>query len=157
MRNLLRTRRRKAAAVGATALVVVGAAVAAWIVTSTGSGSGKVGTIVAPTFTAGAAPDEPILPGGTVALDYSVSNPNATALVLTRQMAGAVVNPSGAGPGCSGSSFTVNDVSGLSIPIPPGSSQVTVPGGLSAASGTSQDCQGADLNLSGVQLRFSTP
>lgn len=159
MRNLLwRTRRRKAATVLAV-LVLVGAsaAVAAWLVDSSGDAQSKVGSLVAPTVTPATSAPEQLFPGQTKPIKVKVSNPNS-ALVLTRFNPGGGGLVSGLAAGCDASNFTLNDVNGLSIPIPNGiTDDVTIPGAITLSAAAPQACSGSDVSINGRTYRFSTP
>jgi len=93
MRRLFATRRRKVAVAAVLALLVAAAAWAAWLVISTGTSSGKAGSLVAPTVTAndsGLAGD--LFPGTTGTLQMQVDNPNGALVVEAVQQNGTVTS-----------------------------------------------------------------
>jgi hypothetical protein len=86
MKKLIATRRRKVAAiVTLLALVAVGVGIAAWVISGTGGGRGKVGSLQAPTVTAPASftGTSTLLPGGSGDVQVLVSNPNGVPLTIT--------------------------------------------------------------------------
>jgi hypothetical protein len=148
------TRKKKIAAVVVFALVVVSAAVAAWFVSSLGSGSGTFGALTSPAVNAhnGSfnAVSDRLYPGTTGSLGFEITNDNPTALLLTTVSAnGAITGPCAA-------SVTFIPQSGLTIPVAQGVTLVKVPGALSASSSTDTGCQGTSVVVP-VSVTFSTP
>jgi hypothetical protein len=154
--RLLRTRRRKVFAIAiAAAVLAIGAAVAAWIVTSSGqSGRAQVGTApLAPTITPAANPPAgDLFPGGTGAVYVDASNPNTYEMTLTT----ATVNPATAtnilvhkplgtpNAACPSSNFTFNTVGALSVSVPAGSStNLAIPGAVSMSASAPIECAGS--------------
>jgi hypothetical protein len=152
---MLRTRKRKTiAALAVLALVIVAAALAAWFVSSNGSGSAKAGTLVAPTVTAATLPIGDTFPGPTPTgtLSLQISNPNG-ALILTD------VSSTGPATVTSGSCSTTIDVpviTGLSLSVPTGSSRIDIPTAVRMSSTAPTGCQGAEFSIP-VAVDFSTP
>lgn len=152
--------------------VVLAASVgfAAWsVITTTGSGSGKTGSLTAPTITNGTtlvADTFPSSPAGsfnaTGTLTMTINNPNSGSLTLTSFTIDddAVV---GGNAGCDFATHR-NDYlfvkgqtnpaaaaaampqTGLSISVPTGTSQVNVPGIIGLTSDTDTLCQGQSIN-----------
>lgn len=138
--------------------LVCGAAIAAWVITSQGQGGkGSIGTLTAPTIsnpTTSAA--TPCYPGGTCDFQVSVTNPNTGPLVLKSWSPGsATVTVTKAGspntlceqnsPG--GIVATLNNLTNLSIPIPAGTTTVTLPGAWSLPSNSPIDCAGSTVSI----------
>lgn len=168
MRRIFATRRRKVFAAIFTSVLVAGAGFAAWtVITSSGSGAGKTGSLAAPTITNGTvlvADTFPSSPAGsfnpTGTLTMTIDNPNAGALTLTGfsidddavvggnaqcDFAGAAgrnaTNLFVDGQGSAAQAAPPGVVSGLSIAVPPGSSQVNVPAIIGLTSDTPTECQ----------------
>lgn len=121
-----------------------GAALAYWRTSGTGSGVASTGTVQGVTVgAASGTPSTTLIPGGTAALLIQFSNPNSYSVTLT----GVAQNLAGTVSGCSNSGVTVPTNSALSIPVPAGSSTVTVPNGALMAIDSASLCQGATINL----------
>lgn len=158
MKNLLSTRRRKALvtflAVGASALA--GLVWAAWLTDGEGEGRARVGNLVAPTVSPGStAPASACFAGGTCAGSFTINNTNPASLTIT-----GVSEPIGAATGtgtldCPISNLTANPQTGLSIPAPEGSSQITVPNAYRLKADAPTGCQGVTMTRK-VRLTFST-
>jgi hypothetical protein len=153
---MLATRRRKAlAAVAVLALVIVAAALAAWFVSANGSGSAKAGTLVAPTVTAATSPIGDLFPGPspTGTLSLQISNPNSDLVLAAVSSTGPATVTSGS---CNGVTVDVPVITGLTLPVPSGSSRVDIPGAVRLSSGAPSGCQGAEFSIP-VAVDFSTP
>ena len=156
---MLRPRARKALATAAACALagIASLAFAAWLTDSVGQGSTKVGPLVQPTVTPIASPSTAgCLPGGDCAGNYRVNNTNAGPLVLTG--VSTVVGDTGTTtiPACPFTNLSINAKTGLSIPIPTGTSDVVVPGAYRLSADAPNACQGAVLTASAT-LKFSTP
>jgi len=155
--RLFGSRRRKAAVSLSVMLVAVGSAWAAWTFMVNNGASVKTGTLTAPTVVPDASPAADLFPGSSSGLKITVSNPNATAMVLTT-IDPVTLNPNGISvtpnqAGCPTSNFTVAYTlqSGLSIAIPPGSSNHTLPGqsvGMLASAPAA--CMGQTVSVGGI-------
>lgn len=148
-------RRRVTTLVVAIALVIVSAAAAAWLVSSLGSGAGRFGTLSSPTLTphdgSFNATADFLYPGTTGSLGFSITNDNPLALVLTSLSQNGAITGTGS---CAGH-VTFIPQSGLTIPIPAGTSLVKVPGALSVSASVPTECQGSLLTVP-VSATFST-
>lgn len=152
MADILKTRRSRI--IGAVVGFVLSAslvAVAAWLVSGTGPGTTQIGTLVAPTITAGtlAGNEKQCFPGGTCDGVFAISNPNG-ALVVTG------LSDGGMGTGTCADQLLTNPQTGLSIPVPAGSSTVTVPNAFALATAAPSSCQGTTATRVAV-LQFATP
>ena len=146
--------KRKVATVSVVLMSVAGAALAAWLISSTGAGAGRIGTLTAPTIVAG-SPASDILPGGTGDAAVKVTNPNSSDLVIT-----AVTNPGGSDARqCSGGDFSVSVVAhnGLTIPVPAHADnlEIKLPDTYRLSSDASSACAGQTFTRD-VGLTFST-
>lgn len=155
--RLFRNRSKKwwVAAVAVIALIVVASAWAAWTFMASGTGSDKTGSFTAPTIAKPTSPTADLLPGGTGAWQATVNNPNASALVLTALTVNGAPIVNGAA-GCLSSNVTTASKTGLSIPVPAGTSQVSVPGVFTLAATAPIACMGVTIDQD-VQATFSTP
>lgn len=85
-RKLFGTRRRVIVSSIVGVFLLAGTAFAAWsVITSAGSGGGKIGQLAAPTIVAAASPTGDLVPDSanyTGSLQLQVTNPNAAALYL---------------------------------------------------------------------------
>jgi hypothetical protein len=85
LRRIFGSRRRKVTAAIFTSVLVAGVSFAAWtIVTASGSGTGKVGSLVAPTISEASAPLGDLYPSvlPTGSIQFEVTNPNEATLYL---------------------------------------------------------------------------
>jgi hypothetical protein len=144
------TKRRTLLALGVVALVAAGAALAFTVFSSGSSGRGLVANAhTAPTFTTpGGGTGTDCEAGATCGLRVAVSNPNAFALTLTAVDYGAqtftIEKPIGTvNAGCPTSNFTKNTLTGLSINIAPGSSEIVIPGAYSLSASAPVACAGS--------------
>jgi hypothetical protein len=156
MRRLFKGR-RKAFAIPVLALLVPALAWAAWTILNVqGQGGAKGGTIVAPSILAGQdAAAVRLTPGNVGDLVLAISNPNAP-LVLTRVAQGAGSNSSDE-PGCAATNVSVVTKTGLSLPVPSGSSTIIVPGGASMLSSAPDACKAPTAFSFSIVADFSTP
>lgn len=174
MRGLARTvfgsRKKKVVSALITGVVMVAAAgTAAWLVTTTtGSGSGKTGSLVAPTITNASAPAGNMFPTGAFdsPIQMTVNNPNSGALILTGL---GPIDKSAIVGGDAACDFSTvarkadvlvkpTATAGLSIAIPVGSSQVSVPNLIGLGSATPSNCQNMTIDGFGLSnVTFSTP
>lgn len=127
-----------------------GAALAYW--RTAGSGSGTVGTGTAQAVTveavASGSPSTQLIPGSSGDLLVQLSNPNAYAVTIIAVAQNGSVSPVG-GSGCTGanSGVTVPTQSALAVPVPAGTSVVTVPNGVSMSLGSASSCQGLVFHI----------
>jgi hypothetical protein len=148
-------KRRALAILLGAALVATGAA-AAWLISASGPGAGKIGSLTAPTVVQGTpSAEDALLPGGQGGVSFRINNTNTVALKLTG------ITPQGGVQGFDQFSscddaITANDRSGLDLDVPPGESVVSVPGAFSLASNADTTCQGQGFSH-GFKLDFSTP
>jgi hypothetical protein len=152
------TRRRALVAAAVLALGAAAVAYAVWTVNSDGQGAARTGSLVAPTLT---APTEAQMtgttctPGNTCTVEFLVTNPNGP-LVLTAIQPNPATDGPDPRPTCSNGTLTIENVGGLSIPIPNGATQITVPNGARLAANAPTDCQNARY-VKGARGSFSTP
>lgn len=138
-------------------LAVAGIAFAVWSVQSDGSGFARSGQLSAPVLGMIGKPEltGDLLPGGTGALVFKVTNENSVPLRITAYtlQSGVIVDDEGA---CSGSNFTVAGQSGLSIPVPLGGpTLISVPNAISLSSAAPTGCQDRLVQVP-VRATFST-
>jgi hypothetical protein len=144
-----------------TGLLVVlfigcGVAAAAWLIQSHGQGRAAIGTLSAPTITAGSLPGSPSLcsPGGDCSAYLHIVNPNGP-MMVTGTLTGD--GTTGVDPGgCPPTNLSVNVLTGLSIPVTAGTSDIVVPGAFHLATSAPTACQGQNLTTD-IKLQFSTP
>jgi len=117
MSKLFRTKRRKVTAVIAVvALIAIGSAAAAWFITGTGTGAGKVGTLTALIVTQPAPGDVPA--GVCVAgssCDVYVRVDGASGLVTTKGTVGAITSSSTST--CPSANFLPGVGNGVALPL----------------------------------------
>jgi hypothetical protein len=144
MRNIIRTRKRRILAASGTLALCASLAFAAWLVDSNGEGAATFGSLVAPTIRA----DESVwgqpgqcVPGASCDLHTFIDNPNHRDVMLTAVTANG---PILMGPGCSSSSLTVADLSGLSLTVPADTNDyaLTIPNALDISPDAENACQG---------------
>lgn len=140
---------------------------AAWLISANGPGAGKIGTLNAPTVVAGAPSDtSTLLPGGTAAGTFSVTNTNDVPLTVTGTAAsgtGAAAQTTGLTQftQCANAVSTADPVSvvtqtgltGITVPAK-ATTTVTVPGTFKLANSAPSDCQGQTFSKP-VALSFS--
>jgi len=131
------------------ALCAAGAALAAWILTSSGTaGRGAVGSITAPTVSQAAdSTGTACLPGQLCSMKVKVNNPNSSPLTLTAVSYGSLQTHFQKTFGTDDSTCpimngAVHNLTGLSIAIPPGSSTITVPGVYTLDANAPTACMG---------------
>lgn len=160
MRKALFGTWRRRAATGAVLLLVTGGvAYAAWTLSATGPGAGKVGSLSALTVTAG-TPVGDTFPStsATGSLAFQVTNPNS-ALIVTGVDATALP-PFTTDPSCPASLFSWagnGSVSGLSIPLPTGTTNIVIPNVVKLDPSAPTACQNTSFTSAPVALQFSTP
>lgn len=118
--------------------------------TSSGAGSGTANTgepldvhVVITT----AVPANTLIPGGTSDLVVRLDNPNAYDVHIEAVTSnGSGPNPGG---GCTAgnSGVSVPTQTGLSIAVPPGQHDITIPNGATMSSSSDTSCQGKQLDL----------
>lgn len=148
---------RKGIAVGVALGLLTAAtiAVAAWLVSvDNAPGRGHLGTLAAPTVSAGTInPASKCFPGGTCAGAFNIVNPNNGALIVAEVHAASVDLTT---PSCA-FYLHANDITGLSVPVPAGTTNgVIVPDAFKLDSNAPTTCQGESL-VENVTLAFSTP
>jgi hypothetical protein len=159
---LFGTKRRKLATTLCTlALAGGGVALAAWLVSTTGSGAGRIGSLSAPGIAAGtAASDSACLPGSDCDGVFLVSNPNSVPLFVTGTHSavggiGSTSDPTG----CPASNITVNDTSAAFAPIQvnahASSTEVRIPNAFHLSTNAPSACQGVTFSWD-VQMEFRT-
>jgi hypothetical protein len=155
--TLTATRKRKFALVAVTAVAAT-TAYAAWLVDGEGPGHAEVGTLAAPTVQAGGLDPSAkrCLAGATCDGTFQITNDNGTALVLTGATAASSQVGESSSPGCAANYLEVPVKTGLSIPIPAGTTTVKVPDVFRLRIDAPTACQGASIDKR-VKLSFSTP
>lgn len=131
-------------------------AAAAWLIQSHGQGRAAIGTLNAPTVSAASVTGTPslCLPGGDCSAYLHIVNPNG-ALVVSGTLPGDGTGGTDPG-GCPTTNLTANSTTGLSVPVPAGTSDIIVPGAFHLASTAPTSCQGNTLTTD-IKLTFSTP
>lgn len=150
--------RRKRVSNVLTGLTLVAAtAAAAWLITGDGPGRGQIGSLQAPTVSAGTvAPSTALVPGGKAAASFTVENPNSVDLVVTAAAAAPGATTTGFDASCPEQNLGFTNPTGLSIPVPKGTTtQVEVPDLFSLQTGAPSACQGRDFTAT-VRLTFAT-
>lgn len=131
-------------------------AAAAWLIQSHGQGRAGLGTLNAPTVSAASITGTPDLcmPGGNCSAYLHIVNPNGAMIVTGTDLGDGTggIDPGG----CPPSNLTANVTSGLSVPVPAGTSDIKVPGAFHLASSAPTGCQGSSLTTD-IKLTFSTP
>jgi hypothetical protein len=146
------------AAVVGGLLALGGSAFAAWTLLGVaGSGSGKAATLSSPTVSPVMSATADLKPGGTGALQLTVTNPNTVALTLTKIHTAGAVSTSSNTTNCPSSNFgiAVTDPS-ETIPIPAGTSTITIPGFTSLSAAAPTGCEGITDTITGLTFDFST-
>lgn len=151
---------RRLVALGAANAVVLGGGVAYAVWTSTGSGAGtsKAATLVAPTVTAGTAPAGQLYPGltanGTSAggdLVVVASNPNAFPITVT------VTGGTFAGTGCTTSGVSIGSAASFSLTANQAATTFALSKVLSMSAAATNDCQGKQIDATGLVTTSTTP
>lgn len=160
--NLTRiiTKRRVSALVVTALSGLIVAATAGWLANGTGDGYVRTGTVSAPTFgvVTEAELADPLFPGETGALSLKLTNNNEMPLVLksfTSNNGGNFIMVSGNSL-CSDPEIDLITQSGLSIPVPVGTSVVDIPGAVQMQTISPSNCQGAVFRTP-IAATFSTP
>lgn len=134
-------------------------ALAAWLISGPGEGYGKVGALTAPTTQAIASGDlgGDIFPGADGTMSVKATNPNNVPLFLTGYTVQIVDLPDGV-PGCSNTSFSVPNASGLHVgPLAAnGTTTLAVPNAIHLDAGAPTECQGARVRVTLSSLDWST-
>lgn len=157
IRKLTATRKRKFA-IAAAAGVTCAVAWAAWLVDGQGPGGTGAGQLqplvveIGDTFPTGA---NRMTPGTTGDGHFRVTNPNPP-LTLVRAEPGAGVESPTTGLCTATAQVTTETLTGLSIPLPAGTSQVVVPDLYRLAATAPDACQGINF-AKPAKLTASTP
>jgi hypothetical protein len=161
MPNFVRRRRKFVLAAVLALLIASGVAIAAWLTNGTGPGKAKAGQVQ--TLTVQAASNAPssasdqLYPGSDGAAAVKITNSNGPLVIVGVQPGGLGAQDSSDAAGCDASNISVNTLSGLSIPLPSGTTDnVLIPGALHMSSGAPTECQGATFTKS-VKVLASTP
>jgi hypothetical protein len=156
---MLGTRRRKTLAVLAV-LALAGTttvALAAWLVGGSGSGAARSGALQQVTLSAntGAAPTD-LIPSdvATGTLAATVANPNVALKLISVDQNGPTISDDSSA--CPGTFVTVPQKTGLAIPVPAGSTTVTVPNVVKMDVAAPTGCQGRTFQIP-VSAVLSTP
>lgn len=155
------TRRRKiTTGLIVLALAGAGSALAAWLITGAGNGSGRIAALGAPTVVQGTAPATGgCLPGGSCDAVVKLTNPNGVDLLVTALADdGGGSGASYSGSGCPANAVTVNAqaITGVTVPAGANSTSVTIPNAYKLASTAPTACMGQTFQK-GMELSFSTP
>jgi hypothetical protein len=165
-------KRRVVTVIAALAMMAAGVGVASWIITAGGGPvNGKIGTLQAPTFNSVSTypAANPCFPGSSCDARVNVTNPNSTALAITSVSAASFAAAGGSitVTGASGTCTAANIGANISVPaqtfatpitVPVGTSDITIPGLLSASSALPTGCQGASFsNPGGTSYANSSP
>jgi hypothetical protein len=155
--------RRVAAVIGAVA-VGAGVAYAAWLITASGTGTSKIGSLSALTITEDttAAAAQPLYPGQSVPLFVKVTNPNAVTMYLATTgqpiaVGQASLTITGSQGSCDPAAYlTASTYFSPSIPIPPSTTtSVAIPGVITLAANAPTGCEGGSVHAS-VDAQAST-
>jgi hypothetical protein len=141
------------------ALIAAAAGFAAWLISSQGGGRSHISSMTAPTVSPGSVSGSatPLTPGGTGDVELDINNPNGP-LILTGVQPGTMTsqNFSPDETNCPNSNVTVLTLTGLSIPVPHGSSSIVVPNAETLSSSAPVACAGLDISKA-IQASFATP
>lgn len=138
-------------ALGAGAALAVGlvstVVLAEWV--ATGTGSGAVRAVEAQALvTEAATPDAALYPGGTAALVVQVRNPNPFPVTLTSVTGNGEITSDAIGCDATNHGVTFTDQTGLSIPLPAGTTTtVTLSDAVAMAPTSADACQGATFTV----------
>ena len=134
-------------------LGAIGAAVAYWNSTGTGSATSTVASSASLTLAPG-TPAASLYPGGSSDVSLAVTNPNPGTVVLrslaldtTRGTGGFAVDAGHSGCALSALSFTTNNNGGAGWTIAAGSQVVNVAGPLAMSTSAADACQGATFTV----------
>jgi hypothetical protein len=161
IRMSINKKRRRLAGLGVLLLLAAGVAAAAWLLSTTGPGAGKIGTLQSITVTAGPT-GAGIMPNSSGDLAVHLNSPNEQPLKVIRvESTGDPFSLMGSGSlGACGASdingaLAVSDKT-LTTPVvvAPGQSDVVLPGVI-AAGDISNGCQGQAFTVP-VRLSVST-
>jgi hypothetical protein len=167
-KKLFGSRKRKAGVAILALLLISGSAFAGWLVlTATGSGSAKAGTLSAPTISNASAPSGGMFPSGNLDSPFqaTVNNPNTGTLYIKSVGPLNTTNVVGGTAQCDWSTAPIkahllvkmSATTGLSIAVPSGASQVSIPGLVGLDATTPTDCQGTTINGIGItNVQFDT-
>lgn len=158
----VKTPRRAIVTVVVLALVVVGAAAAAWLVSiSSPTANGKFGNLSAVANTPTTFPATGCIPpaSGTTACDavIAINNTSSVPLTITGWTAGTIGNvtvSNTSGGGCSTNSVqnalaAIPAQTGLSITVPVGTTDITLPGFYTINSSLPTGCMNATFTFTG--------
>jgi hypothetical protein len=165
--RLLSTRRRKVTTAAVSMLLLgAGTALAAWLLTATGPGSGKIGSPKAVTVTATApsADAAVLMPGSDGDLTVHLDNPNGPLKITSYTTTSRSPAISGLNTGCSSTDFawtwddSVNSRHTFATPIdvPQGAGDVILPHAVGLKSTAASACQGSTFSISGLTLNLSS-
>jgi hypothetical protein len=154
MRNILKNRKRRVLAAAGTLGLCAALAFAAWLTDGSGPASGQTGSLQALTVNAGPTPADACFPGDTCAGSFTVNNPNDAMTIVSITPDTNVGTSTSPDPSC-WTSISVNDVTGLSIALPPGSSSHEVADLFTLAESAPTNCQSQTFTA-GVKVTAST-
>jgi hypothetical protein len=142
-------RRWPVIAVVAAGALLTGVAIAAWVVSGSGSGYAKAGTASALTLgDASASTTADLYPGVSGSVKLSITNPNAFAVrVTTVTGTGAITSDKGAA--CNAATgVTFTNQTGLTLDLAAGATTTfTLAGAVSMSNASDNSCQGAIFTI----------
>jgi hypothetical protein len=136
---LTRTKKRIFLLALVAVLTICGVAFAAWLSTGTGPGSGKTGSLVGLTVSAGdvAQVGDPAIPGNPGDAVVTVNNPNGPLTIIGTE---SVPGNASAHPSCVTKIGSATQT-GLNIPLPTGTTNVKIPNAFTVAADAPDVCQ----------------
>lgn len=153
--RIISTRRRRITALAVViCLAAAGTALAAWFLMGHGQGGVRVGSL-SPVSISSGAPSTSLYPGNDGSATFTIVNPNG-ALVIDSITNGDGTSAADSSCPTIANFLSVNALSGLSIPVPAGTSTVVVPGAFHLSSGTPDSCQGASASKD-INVHLATP
>jgi hypothetical protein len=153
----VRTSSTKRRVIGAVAVLMLaaGVAAAAWFVVGHGQGATGIGTLQTPTVAPSSSYPSDCFAGQDCVAHVVITNNNPSALVLTASAAGAAPGDTSSITNCDWQNVSVVPLTGLSIAIPVGSTEIAIPGALHLASSAPSSCQGQHVSRA-LDLTFAT-
>lgn len=146
--SIERTSKAAAVVIGGLSIAVMtgGSAYAYWTTSGSGTAAAAAGTVSA--LEVNDPSVSGLFPTGSVSGGFSVTNPNAFAVVLTEAARGAVtVDAAHAAAGCNAESVTFTTGTLLTTPLAAGDGQATVPFTATMSNAAVDACQGATFSL----------
>lgn len=147
-------RKTRIIASAVTLSLVATLAMAAWLASGTGDSRGRVGSLQNLIVTSSQTPGSACLPGGFCDASVSITNPNSAAMTI-QSISDNVASPFQWENGSCVGQLNVVEKSGLSIPLPTGTTEFQLADVFQLSTTAPNSCQGT-VFLKSITVTAST-